>query len=69
MESHKEQRLGPLIFLSTLLLHRQLEDKLSGGKYFASSDDITSHGAFSTKNHIPTECDFYNLDQELKEKP
>ncbi len=54
---------------SCILLTRQLEDQLPGGKYHLPSDDIMSETAKAPLHNMLTERDFAHLDRKLRESP
>jgi E1A/CREB-binding protein len=52
-----------------LLIRRQVEDQLPGGKFSKPSADVLAQTSSCPTTNLITERDFAHLDQQLKSKP
>ena len=64
-----EECLGLLCCSSAILLHRQLQDQLPGGKHHQPSQEVMGETTGAPKQNIISECDFAQLDRQLDHKP
>ena len=69
LDSLTENCLRILCCSGAILLRHQLEDQLPGGKYFSPSPEVMNETRNTPKHNIICECDFSQLDRQLKERP
>ena len=69
LDSLTENCLRILCCSGAILLRRQLEDQLPGGKYFSPSPEVMNETRNTPKHNIICERDFAQLDRQLKERP
>ena len=69
LDSLTEHCLRILCCSGAILLQRQLEDQLPGGKFYSPSAEIFAETKTTPKHNIICERDFAHLDRKLKESP
>ena len=69
IDSVTEHCLRILSCSAAILLRRQLEDQLPGGKFYNPLAEIFMETRTTPKHNIICECDFAHLDRKLKECP